>query len=146
MDKHYLDAVEMMKIAAQHAYCAEHLLHEKAEVRMDGDLTVDALLPITSLMYQAFELTFKAYLLHDHRQVRQYKTLFELIELNGELGLSKSDMQLISTLARQQGFRKGIDYDLWENRQELHVFCEEIMVLYARVQELMPLELQADYY
>ena len=145
MDKQSLDAVEMLKIAAQHAYCAEHLLQQNAEVMTDNNLSVDALLPITSLMYQAFELTFKAFLLHDHRQVKQYKTLFELIELNDELGLSNQDIRLITTLARQQAFRKGIDYALWENRQEQHVFCEQIMALYARVQELMPLELQSDY-
>ena len=145
MDKHYLDAVDMLKIAAQHAYCAEHLLQQNAEVMMDNQFSVDALLPITSLMYQAFELTLKAFLLDEHRQVRQYKTLFELIELNGELGLSNSEIQLIVTLARQQGFRKGVDYALWENRQQQHVFCEQIMALFAHLQELMPLELQADY-
>lgn len=145
MHKQFLDAVEMLKIATQHAYCAEHLLKQNAEVMMDNQLSIDVLLPITSLMYQAFELTFKAYLMHDHRQVRQYKTLFELLELNDELGLSSQEIQLINTLSRQQGFRKGVDYLLWKNRQELHLFCEQIMTLYARVQELMPLELQSDY-
>lgn len=145
MDKQFLDAVEMLKIATQHAYCAEHLLKQNAEVIMDNHLSVDVLLPITTLMYQAFELTLKAYLLCDHRQVRQYKSLFELIELNDELGLSNHEIQLINTLARQQAFRKGIDYALWKNRQELHVFCEQIMTLYARLQELMPVELQSDY-
>ncbi len=146
MDKQFLDAVEMLKIATQHAYCAEHLLNNNAEVVLDNQLSIDALLPITSLMYQAFELTLKAYLVHDHRQVRQYKTLAELIELNDELGLSKQDIQLITTLARQQAFRKGIEYAQWENRQQLQVFCEQIMALYARIQELMPLELQSDYH
>ena len=145
MDKQFLDAVEMLKIAAQHAYCAEHLLKQNAEVIMDNHLSVDALLPITTLMYQAFELTLKAYLLYDHRQVRQYKSLFELVELNDELGLSNHEIQLINALARQQGFRKGVDYALWSNRQELHVFCEQIMALYERLQELMPVELQSDY-
>ena len=87
----------------------------------------------------------KAFLLHDHRQVKQYKTLLELIELNDELGLSHHEIQLIGTLSRQLAFRKGIDYALWANRQELHVFCEQIMALFARIQELMPLELQSDY-
>ena len=146
MDKQFLDAIDMLKIAAQHAYCAEHLLKQNAEVILDNHLSVDALLPITSLMYQAFELTLKAYLMHDHRQVKQYKNLFELIELNDELGLSEQDIKLITTLARQQAFRKGIDYALWENRQQQHIFCEEILTLYAHVQELMPLELQSDYH
>lgn len=145
MEKQFLDAVEMLKIAAQHAYCSEHLLKQNAEVIMDNHLSVDVLLPITSLMYQAFELTLKAYLLHDHRQVRQYKNLFELIELNEELGLSAQEIQLINTLARQQAFRKGVDYALWKNRQEFQVFCEQIMTVYARLQEMMPVELQSDY-
>lgn len=145
MDKQYLDAVDMLKIATQHAYCAEHLLRKNAEVMMDNHVKIDALLPITSLMYQAFELTLKAYLVHDHRHVRQYKSLFELVELNDELGLSNQEIQLITTLSRQQGFRKGVDYALWDTREELHGFCEEIMTLFAHVQELMPLELQSDY-
>jgi len=145
MDRQFLDPVDMLKIAAQHAYCAEHLLKQNAEIIMDNHLHIDTLLPITSLMHHAFELTFKAFLLHDHRQVKQYKTLFELIELNDELGLSKQDIQLIATLARQQAFRKGVDYALWETREQLHGFCEQIVTLYARVQELMPIELQSDY-
>ena len=145
MDKQFLDAIDMVNIATQHAYCAEYLLKQNAEVMMDNHLSIDALLPISSLMYQAFELTLKAYLLHDHHQVRQYKTLFELIELNNELNLSQKEIQLINTLSRQLAFRKGVDYDLWENRQEQQVFCEQIMELYVRIQEIMPLELQGDY-
>ena len=145
MDKQFLDAIDLVNIATQHAYCAEYLLKQNAEVMMDNHLSIDALLPISSLMYQAFELTLKAYLLHDHHQVRQYKTLFELIELNNELNLSQKEIQLINTLSRQLAFRKGVDYDLWENRQEQQVFCEQIMELYVRIQEIMPLELQGDY-
>ena len=146
MDKQYLDAVDMLKIAAQHAYCAEYLLKQNAEVVMDNRLCIDALLPITSLMYQAFELTLKAFLLHDHRHVKQYKTLFELIELNDELGLSKQEIQLLTTLGRQQAFRKGVNYAIWENREQLHGFCEQIVGLFAHIQELTPLELQSDYH
>ncbi len=145
MEKQFLDAIDLLKIATQHAYCAEHLLKQNAEVIMDNHLTVDMLLPITSLMYLAFELTLKAYLLHDHGQIRQHKNLFELIELNNELGLSAQEVQLITTLARQQAFRKGIDHASWKNRQEFQVFCEQIMSVYARLQEMMPLELQSDY-
>ncbi len=145
MDKHYLDPIDMLKIATQHVYCANYLLKQNAEVFLDKELSIDALLPINSLMYIAFELTLKAYVVHDYREIRQYKTLLELIELNHALLLSQKDMQLIKTLARQQAFRKGVDYALWENRQQLHVFCEEIMALYERLQEFMPLELQSDY-
>jgi hypothetical protein len=146
MDKQFIDAVDMLKIATQHAYCAEHLLKQNGEVVIDDNLSIDALLPITSLMYQAFELTLKAFLVQDHRQVMQYKSLFELLELNHELGLSPQETQLIATLARQQAFRKGVDYVLWENRQQFQVFCEQILSLYAKIQELMPLELQSDYH
>jgi hypothetical protein len=145
MNKQFITALDMLKIATQHAYCAEHLLKQNAEVMMDNNLSVDALLPITSLMYQAFELTLKAYLLYEHGQVRQYKNLFELIELNREVGLSSQEIQLLNTLSRQQAFRKGVDYLLWKNREEQHLFCEQIMALYERLQELMPLELQSDY-
>lgn len=145
MEKQFLTAVELLKIAAQHAYCAEHLLKQGGEITIDNHLCVDTLLPVTSLMHHAFELTLRAFLMQDHQHVRQYKTLFELIELNPDLGLSKQDVQLINTLARLQAFRKGVDHALWENRQQQHVFCEQIMSLYARLQELMPVELQTDY-
>jgi HEPN domain-containing protein len=145
MEKQFIDAVDLLKIAAQHAYCAEHLLKQNGEILIDEQLSIDALLPITSLMYQAFELTLKAFLVNDHRQVMQYKTLHELLEFNNDIGLSSQDIQLITTLARQQAFRKGVDYALWENRQQLHVFCEEIVSLYEAVQKLMPVELQSDY-
>jgi hypothetical protein len=145
MDKQFLKPIEMLAIATQHAYCAEYLLKQNAEVIIDNEPPVDVLLPITSLIYQAFELTLKAYLLQDHQQVRQYKSLLELIELNHEMDLSSQEIQLITSLSRQQAFRKGVDYSLWENSQQLHVFCERLMTLYARLQELMPLELQSDY-
>lgn len=145
MDKQFLNPNDMLAIATQHAYCAEYLLKQNTEVLTDHHLRIDALFPVTSLIYQAFELSLKAYLLNDHQQIRQYKTLFELIELNHELDLSKQEIQLIKTLMRQQAFRKGVDYNLWENKQQLHVFCEQLMTLYARLQDLMPLELHRDY-
>lgn len=145
MQKQYIAPVDMVTIATQHAYCADYLLKQNAEVMIDNQLSIDALLPICSLMYQAFELTFKAYLLHGHHSIKPYKTLFELIELNNELNFSHQDIQLINTLSRQLGFRKGIDYALWKNRQQQQAFCEQIIDLYERVQALMPLELQADY-
>ncbi len=77
--------------------------------------------------------------------MKEYKNLIELVELNRHLGLSTQEVISLKTLSRQHAFHKGIDYDLWENRQQLHVFCEEIMSLYVRVQEMMPLELQRDY-
>ena len=145
MDKEFLSAVDLLKIAAQHAYCAEHLLQQNAELIIENQISIDTLLPISTLMHQAFELTLKAYLLHENRQIGQYKNLFELIELNSNLGLSSHEIQLINTLSRNQAYRKGIDYNLWKNREQEHAFCAQIISLFARILELMPLELQSDY-
>ena len=62
-----------------------------------------------------------------------------------KLGFSKVELNLLKTLSRQLAFHKAVDYVLWENRQQLQVFCEEIISLYARLQDMMPLELQSDY-
>jgi len=145
MDKSFISAEELLKIAAEHAYCAEHLLQQNAELIIENQIGIDTLLPISTLMHQAFELTLKAYLLHENRQIGQYKNLFELIELNSYLGLSNHDIQLLNTLSRSQAFRKGADYNLWKNREQKQAFCAQIISLFARMQELMPLELQSDY-
>ena len=145
MDKRYLSPLELLKIATQHALCAERLLRQNADdLRFDHD-AIDALAPVTSLMYQAFQLTFKAYALHEHRPIKQYKNLRELVELNSHLGFSSQELILLKTLSRQQIFTKGLDYDLWENQQQLHVFCEQVLDLYEHLQQLMPIELQNDY-
>ncbi|KTD69589.1 hypothetical protein Lste_2747 [Legionella steelei] len=145
MDKRYLSPLEMLNIATQHAYAADYLLQQITDwtFRQSDPLTV--LAPVTSLMYQAFQLTLKAYCLHDHRPVKEHKKLMELVELNSHLGFSRQELVLFKTLAKQQVFLKGTDYDLWENQQQLHVFCEEILSLYQKLQTLMPLELQPDY-
>lgn len=145
MDKRYLSPLELLSIATQHAYSADYLLQQVAEGLLKQGESLEVLSPVTSLMYQAFQLTFKAYCLHDHRPIKEYKNLMELVELNGHLGLSSQELFLLKTLSRQQVFNKGVDYDLWENQQQLHVFCEEIISLYERVQMMMPLELQSDY-
>jgi hypothetical protein len=145
MDKRYLSPLELLSIATQHAYSADYLLQQVAQGLFKQGESLEVLSPITSLMYQAFQLTFKAYCLHDHRPIKEYKNLMELVELNIHLGLSSQEIFLLKTLSRQQVFNKGVDYDLWENQQQLHVFCEEIISLYERVQMMMPLELQSDY-
>ena len=145
MDRQYLAPVDLLTIAAQHAFCAEHLLKQNAEIPVANELTIDALLPITTLIHMAFELTLKAYLLHQDGLLRHHKNLSELVELNAYLGLSRHETQLIATLSRQFGFRKGTDNLLWENRQQLQVFCEQMLALYVRVQDMMPVELQGDY-
>jgi hypothetical protein len=145
MDKKYLSPLELIKIATQHAYCAEYLLNDNAEIVMTGHGVSDALDPFVSLMYVAFELTLKAYLLHDYKKNYQHKKLIDMLDLTSELGFSKEDRQLLKHLSWQHAFRKGVDYELWENRQQFHVFCAEIIKLYERLQKLMPLELQSDY-
>lgn len=145
MDKRYLSPLELLSISTQHAYSADYLLQELARGHYKQGEHIDVLAPVTSLMYYAFQLLLKAYCLHDHRPVKEYKNLMELVELNKHLGLSNQEFILLKTLARHQVFHKGVDYDLWENQQQLHVFCEEIMALYERVQMMMPLELQSDY-
>lgn len=145
MDKRYLSPLELLNVATSHAYSAEHLLHKATAGVMQGDEDLDELAPVTSLMYLAFQLTFKAYCLHEQRPIKEHKNLMELVELNIHLGFSSRELFLLKTLARQQVFNKGIHYDLWENRQQLHVFCEEIMSLYEKVQMLMPVELQGDF-
>ncbi len=145
MDKRYLSPLELLSIATQHAYSADYLLQQRTNGIIRGTEAIDELSPVTSMMYVAFQLTFKAYCLHEHRPIKEYKNLMELVELNSHLGFSSQELILLKTLSRQQVFNKGIDYDLWENQQQLHVFCEEIISLYERVQEMMPLELQNDY-
>jgi hypothetical protein len=145
MDKRYLSPLELISIATQQAYSADYLLQNKPRNMGKRSGSLDELSPVTSLMYTAFQLTFKAFCLHDHRPVKEYKNLLELVELNSHLGLSSHELFLLKTLSRHQVFHKGVDYDLWENQQQLHVFCEEIISLYERVQQLMPLELQHDY-
>jgi hypothetical protein len=146
MDKRYLSPLELLGIATEHAYSADHLMRQITSGRGSGVYSIDALSPVTSLMYVAFQLTFKAYCLHEHRPIKEYKKLMELVELNSHLGLSSQELLLLKTLSRQQVFNKGIDYDLWENQQQLHVFCEEIISLYERVQQMMPVELHPDYH
>lgn len=145
MDKRYLSPLELLSIATHHAYSADYILQQISRDRIRDGGAIAALSPVTSLMYLAFQLTLKAYCLHEHRPIKEYKNLMELVELNGQLGLSSQEIFLLKTLSRQQVFNKGVDYDLWENQQQLHVFCEEVISLYERVQMMMPLELQSDY-
>jgi len=145
MDRRYLSPLELLSTATHHAYCADYLLRHVALGELQRGDTLDVLTPVVSLMYQAFQLLFKAYCLHDHRPIKERKNLMELVEMNSHLGLSSQEIVLLKTLARQYAFHKGIDYELWENQQQLHVFCEKILSLYERIQLMMPLELQHDY-
>jgi hypothetical protein len=145
MDKKYLTPLELIGIATQHAYCAEYLLQDNAELTISGRGVTDTLAPFISLIYMAFELTIKAYLVHDFKTNNQHKNLIELLELSADLGWSNQDIQLLKRLSRQYAFRKGVDYELWDDRQQLQVFCTEIIDLYERLQQMMPIELHKDY-
>jgi hypothetical protein len=145
MDRHYLSPLELLNIATQHAYAADSLLQQFTDHNIEHKDALFILAPITSLMYQAFQLTLKAYALHEHRPIKEYKKLMELVEINSHLEFSRQEIGLLKTLSRQQAFHKGAHYDLWENQQQLHVFCEEIISLYQRLQTMMPLELHPDY-
>lgn len=146
MDRRYLSPVELLNASTQHAYCADYLLHHFALGELRSNTSMTALAPVVSLLYQAFTLLFKAYCLHDSRPVKERKNLMELVELNAHLGFSSQDRALLKTLSRQYALHKGIEYDLWENMQELQVFCASLLSLYERVQSMMPLELQPDYH
>lgn len=145
MDRHYLSPLELLTIGTQHAYAADNLLQQLTDSFLNHSETLPVLTPITSLMYLAFQLTLKAYALHEHRPIKEYKKLMELVEINSHLGFSSQEISLLKTLSRQQAFHKGADYELWENQQQLHVFCEEIISLYQKLQMMMPLELHPDY-
>ncbi|MCE3045059.1 MULTISPECIES: hypothetical protein [Legionella] len=145
MDKHYYSPLELLKIATQHAYAADHLMSNLRDDFIEGQHIKDNLNPISSLMYIAFQLTLQAYLLHVHRPVKQNKTLIELLEMNQDLSFSSQDLQLFKMLSRQLAFRKGVNYELWQTRQQFQVFCADLLDLYERLQAMMPLELQNDY-
>lgn len=145
MNKQPLSPHELLSIGADHAYCAEHLLKQDAEINSDDLKIIDTLLPVVTLMHVAFELSLKAALLLEQHQIGQYKYLSELVEQNEHLGLSKEDNQLLGTLSRQVAFRKGHHYALWGDRLAFQGFCEDLMQLYVRLQGLMPVELQKDY-
>jgi hypothetical protein len=141
MDKRYLTPLELLNIATQHAVAADYLLQEMNH----SEHSMDTFAPIISLMYVAFQLTLRAYSTHEHRPIKEYKKLMELVELNQHLGFSSQELSLLKALTRQHVYHKGFDYDLWENQQALHVFCKQISALYRRVQQMMPLELHPDY-
>ena len=145
MEKRHCSPIELIKIASQYAYCAGHLLHIETTPTHDSVDLQDKLLPVISLVYSAFELTLKAYCLHYYALIKPAKNLLELLEINDELTLSKKEIGLVRNLSYQYAIHKGIDYDLWSDRQEMHVFCYDIIALYERLQTMMPVGLQADY-
>lgn len=145
MEKRYLSPIELLTIATQHIYAADFLMQEIAKSNSREEQMIETFTPLTSLIYTAFQLIFKAYCMHEHRPVKEYKKLMELVELNSHLGLSSKELSLLKNLSRQQVFNKGTSYDLWDNQQQAHVFCAELIALYERIQKMMPLELHPDY-
>ena len=145
MDKRYYTPLELMAFATQHAASADALLCEVIKKTASETPDSASLQPVISLMYIAFETILRAWLLQDQRPVKQPKNLAELLELNRDLFFSSQEVQLLKNLSRQNAFRKGVDYELWENSQQLLVFCSEIIRLYEATQNMMPLELQPEY-
>lgn len=145
MDKRYYTPLELIEIATQHAMRADEFLRDIVTSNAMETVSDSSLQPIISLMYIAFETSLRACLLQVQRPVKQPKNLSELLELNRDLFFSSQELQLLKNLSRQHAFRKGIDYELWENTQELLVFCSDILRLYEAMQKMMPLELQRDY-
>lgn len=145
MQKDYLSPKRILDIASQHVLSAEHLLTQNAEIVAADELSTDTLYATTSLLYIAFELTLKACLLSEYRNISQFKKLSDLIAANRHLAFSKEELELLSQLSRQMAFRKGIDNRLWETREEQFVFVKKIMKLYLRLQQQLPLEL-CDFY
>lgn len=145
MDKRYYTPLELLEFATQHARCADDLLCEVIKKSATDTIPPASLQSIISLMYIAFETTLRAWLLQDQRPVKQPKNLSELLELNRDLFFSSQELQLLKNLSKQNAFRKGVDYELWENTQQLLVFCSDIVNLYVALQKMLPLELQPDY-
>lgn len=142
MEKHNLTASEFLDNATAHARAAERLLihfHQTPEQSF-SDLS-----PAITLIYQAFQQLLRAYAQHDHRRVKQIKSIGELLELTPHLPLEPQQLDDLKVLNRQYRQNKGQSYNLWENVQELHVFCVKMLDLFANLLELMPLELEANY-
>lgn len=144
-DKRYLTPAELLSTAEQHIFCARHLLVDNGEILVRGHGRSDTLTAVSSLIYTAFELSLKALLMHTHVANNQYKNLIELVDLTAGTGLSPQEQQALKKLARQQAFRKGIDYELWDDRESLLIFCLDMIALYGHLQELLPIELHPDY-
>lgn len=147
-EKHLLSPKDLLEIAAQHAYCAEHLLEQQAEVKITTPpgLRSDALRPITSLIYTAFELTFKALMLHEHKKIHAQAHLLKMIEPHLELALSKELKEILNRMEKIIAYKKGVEYPLFDNREKYLIFCEKALDEFAILQKELPLELHPDYF
>jgi len=137
-----LSPQELLRIARDHAQCANFLLKNEIQQQLSATNT---LLPVISLLYSAIELSLKAYIIHDKGKLLPVKNLTELLRANLFLELSRQEEELIKALQQQKAFRKGLDYELWDNEQQLQVFCHQILDLFAVIEEQKPLELCEDY-
>ena len=52
---------------------------------------------------------------------------------------------MLRKLFKKQAFIKGLDYGLWDDEQQLRVFCEKLLDLFEHLQSLIPLELSKEY-
>lgn len=139
MDKQYYSAHQLNTIAKEHARCAEHLLAIKDS---EDD---DSLFAVISLMFTAHDLLLNSCFIQAGNSTRQRKTFSELVEANAELALSKEEVQLLKYLGQQASFRKGLDYQLWDDWQQYTVFCHDIVTLFNTLQKRIPIELDDIY-
>jgi hypothetical protein len=137
-----LSPQELFRIASDHAQYANYLLQSDVQQKLSSTNT---LLPVISLLYTAIELSLKAYIIHDTGKLLPSKNLLDLLHANLFLELSRQEEDLIRALQQQKAFRKGMNYDLWENEQQLLVFCHQILDLFAVIDEQKPIELCDEY-
>lgn len=142
-EKSFLSPLQMLEIARYHAQAARHLLAVDGKTFPDMENNIQ---PALSLLYLAIELTFKACILQEHGRLRPVKGLQALYELTPLIELSQPEQALLKKLGQQQVFRKGAEYKLWENEQQLQVFAHQIVMLHERILEQIPLELNQDYW
>lgn len=130
----------MITIAMAHRKAARHLLAEPDVAQ------AEALMPVTSLLYLAIELTLKAYVLQDYQRLPPLKGLLNWYEQAEWLELSREERELLKQLGQQQAFAKALDYALWDNPQQLQVFAHRLLNIHQRLLDQMPLELHPDYW
>lgn len=145
MEKINYTGVEMLEIAAQHAYCAEYLLQHERDITMEGLHLPDTVLPAIGLLYTAFEMAFRACLNNGSRANKPYMKLLELVEASHEMALSTQDLELLRILSNTYGFHKGIHTQFIQDRNQLLILCHDLLHLYERLQAMLPVELQPDY-
>ena len=142
MEKHHLTAAELLENATAHAMAAEMLLKQFHQA---PEQSFAALSPVITLLYQAFQQLLRAYAQHDHQHVRKIKSIGELLELTPHLPIAPHQQDDLKTLNRLYRQNMGQNFVVWENVQDMHIFCTRTLDLFTGLYDLMPLELEANY-